>query len=152
MSLSKQQVQGIKIKNTNMNQLEAEVEVLKVIDNSSSQLDPYKGLLLPSEGVGVENVYYLDIDSEEAQISSYVYVTDDPESDLMELKKNVELMVDKRKNLLTGSSQRDDLVWALALQSRINDLGKAIEFKIHLLNLRNPALEKDNPEITATLI
>lgn len=144
MSASVQQIQAIKIEDTPTTRIEAEVEVLQAVDSAPSQLQPYQGT--------VENLYHLQIDNEEGRILATLYITDDPEADLVRAKEELESMVDERRDLLRGSTQRDDLVRAIALQSKMTDIGKSIKFKEQLLELSNPALEGENSKITASVI
>lgn len=144
MNPSELQIQGIKIEDTDMDRVAAEVEVLQAIDSESSLLDPY--------GKPVENLYEVKISTEEGLIWATLYITDDPEADLREKKEDLESMANERKNLLSNSTQRDDLVRAIALQYRMLEFGKSIKFKEQLLNISNPVLEEDNSTITASLI
>ncbi|MDL0145777.1 hypothetical protein [Halobacterium salinarum] len=144
MSASEQQIQAINIEDADINRVEAEVEVLEVVDSEPSLLESYKK--------PAENLYSLQTRTEASQISATLYITDDPEADLAGMKEDLESMADERKNLISGSTQRNDLVRAIALQSKMTELGKTIKFKEQLLDLSNPVLEEDKPKATALLL
>lgn len=143
MNAPEEQIQAIDVENAHTSRIEAEAEILQAIDSTSSQMEPLEG---------TENLYHIRIRAKEGEITATLYITDNPETDLTGLKEEFESLVDKRKDILDDSSEPDDLMRAIAIQSRMLDVKKRIELKKELLEIPNPVLNEKNSKITASLI
>jgi hypothetical protein len=138
------EIRGINIEEADIERTEAEAEVLRLIDSNPELLEPYEH--------PVENLYLLRTQTDQGSLSATIYTTDDPEMDMERVQEKVEQMANKRSELLADPTQPNDLIRAIALQYRLNELGREIQLKQRLINRSNPVLEGDNAKITASLI